>query len=613
MNNMLEKDRKLLEGLVKVWGNDIKNNINVEEAKIKYHDNVIKLDKVIEDIYRSNINFLKKELKDINREFSRLNDLIAIIEKRIAKRQCMEQEYQSLMGKKLESTLNIELENDLTTIRERQNIFKIYLDNIDSIKKLKEENKINEENLKKHELQMNEYQKNYAILEEGLLSYFNKNFTINISSQDDYDIRSKLIAIYDERISKIEEYLLTNLSLEAKKQKEEELSKIKFENFNLKCQLLLYNINQLLLEKVQEYNEIKNKREKIIDSIQERDQIIKTCGFKVYSDDYTELLNLINSQLSKIKVHEECLHAIEELKCKIKQNDDSILSLEESNNSKNVVNVINNYNQYIPENNFDTSPANKENDLKELVVNLVDEEIPEFKEIDDKMKETPEKVSSYDEDILKEEQNIDQILRELDVKVKNITSEEETKKEKNNIKEEKTSTVKNEEILDIDEVIKELEKQYPSSLPKEDENKPTISKEPLLKKNTLSANQLSDNVILQDNDFDVMSIFGNNSENIDFNILNKNITNEDIDNEFGQKESRNQLEKDKKALSTNKFPQALEKVENIFNNDDDFNGPFNFGDDIEKNPLNKLTIEDTNNLDFLDGSALDNIINNNSN
>ena len=287
---MLNKDIELLEGLVLVWGNDYLKT-KKEESKTKYIDNFTKLINIYEQIYLEEINKLKDTNNNIVEEEKRLIKLKELKEKRIAQKEKMSISYKNITSEDyiFESKTD---EPDLDSIRNRLEVIQKYLNNTKKLEELRKENvDYNQKLLDINEGLISNETKNIS-LEEELSEFFEQNFAIPFDNEEGYKERDNLIEIYDERIDLIEQLLKCSLEDELKQNKDNELSKIKFENFNLKNQLMLFDIKKLLSNKFRTYLDLKNKRDDILKLLSKRDELIKAYEFQVYSDDYKEFTNL---------------------------------------------------------------------------------------------------------------------------------------------------------------------------------------------------------------------------------------------------------------------------------------------------------------------------------
>ena len=315
---MLNKDIELLEGLVLVWGNDYLKT-KKEESKTKYIDNFTKLINIYEQIYLEEINKLKDTNNNIVEEEKRLIKLKELKEKRIAQKEKMSISYKNITSEDyiFESKTD---EPDLDSIRNRLEVIQKYLNNTKKLEELRKENvDYNQKLLDINEGLISNETKNIS-LEDELSEFFEQNFAIPFDNEEEYKERDNLIEIYDERIDLIEQLLKCSLEDELKQNKDNELSKIKFENFNLKNQLMLFDIKKLLSNKFRTYLDLKNKRDEILKLLSKRDELIKTYEFQVYSDDYKEFTNLIDNQINALEPQKEAITQKEKIEQKYNQN-----------------------------------------------------------------------------------------------------------------------------------------------------------------------------------------------------------------------------------------------------------------------------------------------------
>ena len=315
---MLNKDIELLEGLVLVWGNDYLKT-KKEESKTKYIDNFTKLINIYEQIYLEEINKLKDTNNNIVEEEKRLIKLKELKEKRIAQKEKMSISYKNITSEDyiFESKTD---EPDLDSIRNRLEVIQKYLNNTKKLEELRKENvDYNQKLLDINEGLISNETKNIS-LEDELSEFFEQNFAIPFDNEEGYKERDNLIEIYDERIDLIEQLLKCSLEDELKQNKDNELSKIKFENFNLKNQLMLFDIKKLLSNKFRTYLDLKNKRDEILKLLSKRDELIKTYEFQVYSDDYKEFTNLIDNQINALEPQKEAITQKEKIEQKLKNN-----------------------------------------------------------------------------------------------------------------------------------------------------------------------------------------------------------------------------------------------------------------------------------------------------
>ena len=334
---MLNKDIELLEGLVLVWGNDYLKT-KKEESKTKYIDNFTKLINIYEQIYLEEINKLKDTNNNIVEEEKRLIKLKELKEKRIAQKEKMSISYKNITSEDyiFESKTD---EPDLDSIRNRLEVIQKYLNNTKKLEELRKENvDYNQKLLDINEGLISNETKNIS-LEDELSEFFEQNFAIPFDNEEGYKERDNLIEIYDERIDLIEQLLKCSLEDELKQNKDNELSKIKFENFNLKNQLMLFDIKKLLSNKFRTYLDLKNKRDEILKLLSKRDELIKTYEFQVYSDDYKEFTNLIDNQINALEPQKEAITQKEKIEQKLKSNITQIEKLEKNNEEEDIMQI----------------------------------------------------------------------------------------------------------------------------------------------------------------------------------------------------------------------------------------------------------------------------------
>ncbi|MGN1324267.1 MAG: hypothetical protein ACI4VR_03615 [Bacilli bacterium] len=545
---MLNKDIELLEGLVLVWGNDYLKT-KKEESKTKYIDNFTKLINIYEQIYLEEINKLKDTNNNIVEEEKRLIKLKELKEKRIAQKEKMSISYKNITSVDYIFEPKTD-EPDLDSIRNRLEVIQKYLNNTKKLEELRKENvDYNQKLLDINEGLISNETKNIS-LEDELSEFFEQNFAIPFDNEEGYKERDNLIEIYDERIDLIEQLLKCSLEDELKQNKDNELSKIKFENFNLKNQLMLFDIKKLLSNKFRTYLDLKNKRDDILKLLSKRDELIKAYEFQVYSDDYKEFTNLIDNQINALEPQKEAITQKEKIEQKLKSNITQIEKLEKNNEEEDIMQIRKEFN-LVSDDKITILPIDeeKEEDVKEEF------DLDKFIESNKKQKEQAkeETTESLEEDLLKEEQNLEQILKELDIKLDQVSSTPKVEKKESIPKKTK------EEIPNIEDVINELKKQYPTNLPKETEEEPKTN-------------------------------------------YNKPIVE--------TKETKNEIEQPKTNIG-DKFHSALDSITNEVDENEKEEDSFVFTPEDDNSLLSILSNNDSSNLDFLNGEALDNILNNN--
>ena len=545
---MLNKDIELLEGLVLVWGNDYLKT-KKEESKTKYIDNFTKLINIYEQIYLEEINKLKDTNNNIVEEEKRLIKLKELKEKRIAQKEKMSISYKNITSEDYIFEPKTD-EPDLDSIRNRLEVIQKYLNNTKKLEELRKENvDYNQKLLDINEGLISNETKNIS-LEDELSEFFEQNFAIPFDNEEEYKERDNLIEIYDERIDLIEQLLKCSLEDELKQNKDNELSKIKFENFNLKNQLMLFDIKKLLSNKFRTYLDLKNKRDDILKLLSKRDELIKKYEFQVYSDDYKEFTNLIDNQINALEPQKEAITQKEKIEQKLKSNITQIEKLEKNNEEEDIMQIRKEFN-LVNNDKITIIPIDeeKEEDVKEEF------DLDKFIESNKKQKEQAkeETTESLEEDLLKEEQNLEQILKELDIKLDQVSSTPKVEKKESIPKKTK------EEIPNIEDVINELKKQYPTNLPKETEEEPKTN-------------------------------------------YNKPIVE--------TKEPKNEIEQSKTNIG-DKFHSALDSITNEVDENEKEEDSFVFTPEDDNSLLSILSNNDSSNLDFLNGEILDNILNNN--
>ena len=540
---MLNKDIELLEGLVLVWGNDYLKT-KKEESKTKYIDNFTKLINIYEQIYLEEINKLKDTNNNIVEEEKRLIKLKELKEKRIAQKEKMSISYKNITSEDYIFEPKTD-EPDLDSIRNRLEVIQKYLNNTKKLEELRKENvDYNQKLLDINEGLISNETKNIS-LEDELSEFFEQNFAIPFDNEEGYKERDNLIEIYDERIDLIEQLLKCSLEDELKQNKDNELSKIKFENFNLKNQLMLFDIKKLLSNKFRTYLDLKNKRDDILKLLSKRDELIKKYEFQVYSDDYKEFTNLIDNQINALEPQKEAITQKEKIEQKLKSNITQIEKLEKNNEEEDIMQIRKEFN-LVSDDKITILPIDEEKEEFDL-----DKFIESNKKQKEQAKE--ETTESLEEDLLKEEQNLEQILKELDIKLDQVSSTPKVEKKESIPKKTK------EEIPNIEDVINELKKQYPTNLPKETEEEPKTN-------------------------------------------YNKPIVE--------TKETKNEIEQPKTNIG-DKFHSALDSITNEVDENEKEEDSFVFTPEDDNSLLSILSNNDSNNLDFLNGEALDNILNNN--
>ena len=378
---MLNKDIELLEGLVLVWGNDYLKT-KKEESKTKYIDNFTKLINIYEQIYLEEINKLKDTNNNIVEEEKRLIKLKELKEKRIAQKEKMSISYKNITSEDyiFESKTD---EPDLDSIRNRLEVIQKYLNNTKKLEELRKENvDYNQKLLDINEGLISNETKNIS-LEEELSEFFEQNFAIPFDNEEGYKERDNLIEIYDERIDLIEQLLKCSLEDELKQNKDNELSKIKFENFNLKNQLMLFDIKKLLSNKFRTYLDLKNKRDEILKLLSKRDELIKAYEFQVYSDDYKEFTNLIDNQINALEPQKEAITQKEKIEQKLKSNITQIEKLEKNNEEEDIMQIRKEFN-LVSDDKITILPIDEEISGYSLIYRAIhgsDDKIPESDKI----------------------------------------------------------------------------------------------------------------------------------------------------------------------------------------------------------------------------------------
>lgn len=571
---MFNKDKELLEGLVLVWGNDYQKTQNAESEN-KYIDNFTKLLNIYQQQYYDEIRTLQNPSSDLLQEEKRLTSLIELEEAYLDKETEMTNSYKKIIGSDFQIEPTIDQTN-LNNLKNKQKIIKQYLDNNQKLKELRKSNdSYNQQLLDINEKLIQDESENIN-LEEELSKYFDQNFAIPFDDEESYQLRTKIINIYDERIDIIEELINKTDDQELKQNKDNELSKIKFENFNLKNQLMLYDIKKLLETRLTTYPELKNKRDQISKLIAQRDHLIKAYAFQVYSDDYNEFVEKINKQIETLEPQKEAINQKEKIESELKNNIAKIEKIESDNNKGEILEIRKNFcpvtELSLEDNSKEEKQAlnfEKKFDLDEFIKNNKKEEI----------KEETSLPPSLEEDLLKEEQNLEQILEELDIKLDQISSTPKPEKKV-------PPKIEKEEIPNIEDVINELKKQYPTDLPKEfEEVKEEPQKEKIKVEESPTINKIES---------------GKNDLNRDMETETKEIE--------PPKEKKIEMPHPK---NENNFHGALDSITNIIDEKQENADSFVFTPEDDNSLLSVLSNNDSSQLDFLNGEALDNILNSN--
>ena len=354
-DSVLEKKFKILRTSIMLG-----NIRNRDEVMADYEDTAKEIDKARRAVYEEKIASKMYTTTSMEEEEVRLKELISLVETRVNERNSFIDDYIKITNNYLDDLPRVKEEDELVDYKIRLDNIHEFLSNCKEINELNDRVKsLRDELEEKYENKANSEIIN-SKLEDELIEEFNRYIT-----RDSYYAGLNYTDIEDE-LNKIETNLADKLdvmntfisSYEALKnagisgaEREEYLSYVKdskVDYYNELEKKYVLNIYKLVLDKESDYNKLYEKRLNIDKLIQDRKN--KRLDLEISSrDDLTYFKDLCNEQFGVIKSQKINIDNIDKLIEAIGDCESRLESLEIANSRKEIVDLINEFSQEVPD------------------------------------------------------------------------------------------------------------------------------------------------------------------------------------------------------------------------------------------------------------------------
>lgn len=352
---------KKYEYFIKLDASNIKDGTNIEKSIENYRKHTKKLEELREEEYEKNLSLLAENYRNENEiytaveERDRLDTLIKIIEERIKQRNNTKKEYDKVLKpfdkgkdwffKELENDIEIKDAQNLEEYIERLKKIRVFIKRNEDIIALKEKNNSAEIALKDALALKNTNDTANNILENDLQSFFAESFYSSAQLDiSDLEELQEIEKIYAENIKIKEERILRKLNAEkrANKKNKEIKEKLKNERESVKAlktnhylvgnKIRMIVLSSLIETECYDYDAVKEKRETILNILEERENQIKKYRLQEDSTSYYDLGVLVEKQLKEIKSQDKNNKIVRQLRESISKNNQDIAKLELANN-----------------------------------------------------------------------------------------------------------------------------------------------------------------------------------------------------------------------------------------------------------------------------------------
>ena len=354
-DSILEKKFKILRTSIMLG-----NIRNRDEVMADYEDTAKEIDKARRAVYEEKIASKMYTTTSMEEEEVRLKELISLVESRVNERNSFIDDYIKITNNYLDDLPRVKEEDELVDYKIRLDNIHEFLSNCKEINELNDRVKsLRDELEEKYENKANSEIIN-SKLEDELIEEFNRYIT-----RDSYYAGLNYTDIDDE-LNKIETSLTDKLdvmntfisSYEALKnagisgaEREEYLSYVKdskVDYYNELEKKYVLSIYKLVLDKESDYNKLYEKRLNIDKLIQDRKN--KRLDLEINArDDLTYFKDLCNEQFGVIKSQKINIDNIDKLIEAIGDCESRLEELEVANKRKEIVDLINEFSQEVPD------------------------------------------------------------------------------------------------------------------------------------------------------------------------------------------------------------------------------------------------------------------------
>lgn len=346
---------KSFENLCKIFETRIKldkeKNIDTpDDVLINYEKYAKKIDDIYNKEFEDNIKPLLSPAGNLERERERLDKLIKLLENRLDKREELENRFYLTTGKYFNNLQLVVSETELNDKKDRLKLINKYLDTDKEIKSITEsvaklKNSLDEEEKKKED-----YLVKNKIMEEELNNAF-----LDIIKSDDYfshcnedDIDTRLVEVIDKVKETSETLEVTKDSVESLVENgtnDDYTSYIEDAERNYyiwKNREIVLKIYERIVEKVDEFNDIFEKREKIDELVRERSSIRINLNIDD-NDEFYSFGKILLEQMDNLDGEREILENIANYTSRIKFKEERLDELEQDINSVEMLALLKEY------------------------------------------------------------------------------------------------------------------------------------------------------------------------------------------------------------------------------------------------------------------------------
>ena len=348
-NDILEKKFKILRTSIMLG-----NLRNKDETFNEYEETAREIDKIKTSIYEELLGAKMYTTVTLEEEKDRLNDLITFIENRVKERNDFVDDYIKITSNFLDGLDKVDLENELSSYKNRYNNILEYLNNCDEIKslniKLKE---LRDELEEKYENKANNELIN-SKLEEELIDQFNKFIARSkyYSELNYTDIDSELIKIEESLLEKksvldtftssYNALVSAGISGAEREEYSSYVSEAKLSYYEDLDKKTILNIYKLVLDKQVDYDKLYEKRLNLENILLDRDRMREELNI-TKRDELEYFADLSKEQFSIIRAQQFNIENIDKLILEISNCENRLDELEVANNRVEILDLLNEF------------------------------------------------------------------------------------------------------------------------------------------------------------------------------------------------------------------------------------------------------------------------------
>lgn len=321
-----------------------------EDVLINYEKYAKKIDSIYNNDFEKEIKPLITPEVTLDKEKERLKKLIKLLEDRLSKRENLENKFYMTTGKYIKGLQLIVSESELNENKDRLELISKYLDTKDEIENITESIAKLKDSLLDEENKREEYKSKNKIMEDEIYSLF-----VDVISDDDYfsnvnedDVNNELVDVLD----KVKE---TKETLDVTK---ESVNSLMYNGSNddyssyvedaekgyfvWKNRELLLKIYGLVINLLDDFSDIYDKREKISSLVKKRKNLRESLNITT-SDKLSSFEKLLSEQMNTLNDEKEIMESISNYTNRINFKEERLNELEEENNSVEVLSILREY------------------------------------------------------------------------------------------------------------------------------------------------------------------------------------------------------------------------------------------------------------------------------